>query len=100
MSSLEQNSKLNQKEVDFMSTVVAQKWGNSLGIRIPKEAAERIGINQGSELLLSVSGNQSTITLTPKKVRKEYNLDDLLSRITPENRHKEIDLGIEGRELI
>ncbi|NLO98150.1 MAG: AbrB/MazE/SpoVT family DNA-binding domain-containing protein, partial [Peptococcaceae bacterium] len=41
-------AKRNQeKRVDYMSTVIVQKWGNSLGIRIPKEAAERIGICQG-----------------------------------------------------
>ncbi|MBF8417900.1 AbrB/MazE/SpoVT family DNA-binding domain-containing protein [Heyndrickxia coagulans] len=88
------------KGVDYMSTVVAQKWGNSLGIRIPKEAAERIGIGQGSELELNVIGSESMITLKPKKVRKKYTLDALLSQITPENRHKEIDFGTEGRELI
>lgn len=94
-------NKINQsKGVDYMSTVVAQKWGNSLGIRIPKDAADRIGIDQGSEIELSVIGSESIITLKPKRTRKKYTLDELLSQITPENRHKEIDFGIEGRELI
>lgn len=94
-------SKLNQsKGVDYMSTVIAQKWGNSLGIRIPKDAADRIGINQGSEMVLSVIGSEGIITLKPKKTRKKYTLEELLSQITPENRHEEIDFGIEGRELI
>ena len=92
--------KIDNSEVDYMSTVVAQKWGNSLGIRIPKEAAEKIGIEQGSELLLSVNNTNGTITLQPKKLPKEYNLDELLSQITLENRHKEIDLGLEGREIL
>lgn len=89
-----------EKGADYMSTVTAQKWGNSLGIRIPKEAAERVGINQGAEIELEVVGNETTITLKPKKARKKYKLEELLSQITSENRHKEIDLGIEGRELI
>lgn len=94
-------NKINQsKGVDYMSTVVAQKWGNSLGIRIPKDAADRIGIDQGSEIELSVIGSESIITLKPKRTRKKYTLDELLSQITPENRHNEIDFGIEGRELI
>ena len=94
-------SKLNQsKGVDYMSTVIAQKWGNSLGIRIPKDAADRIGINQGSQMVLSVIGSEGIITLKPKKTRKKYTLEELLSQITPENRHEEIDFGIEGRELI
>lgn len=83
-----------------MSTVTAQKWGNSLGIRIPKEAADRIGIDQGSEMELNVIGSKGTITLKPKRARKKYTLEELLAQITPENQHKEVDLGIEGRELI
>ncbi|WLR42043.1 AbrB/MazE/SpoVT family DNA-binding domain-containing protein [Bacillus carboniphilus] len=93
-------SKKNYEEDDFMSTVIAQKWGNSLGIRIPKEAADRIGIDQGSEMELRVIGSENTLTLKPKKKRKSYKLDELLSQITPENRHKEIDFNREGRELI
>lgn len=94
-------TKINQsKGVDYMSTVTAQKWGNSLGVRIPKEAADRIGIDQGSEMEINVIGSESTITLKPKKPQKKYTLEELLAQITPENRHKEVDFGIEGRELI
>ena len=94
-------TEINQtKGVDYMSTVIAQKWGNSLGIRIPKEAADRIGIEQGSEIELYVTENEKIITLKPKRLQKKYTLEELLSQITPENRHKEIDFGIEGRELI
>ncbi len=81
-----------------MSTVIAQKWGNSLGIRIPKEAADKIGISQGSEIQLYVTENE--ITLRPKRIKKKYTLEELLSQITPENQHQEIDFGTEGRELI
>ncbi len=83
-----------------MFTVTAQKWGNSLGIRIPKDIADRIGIKQGSEMNLSVIDSENIITLKPKKTRKKYTLQELLSQITPENRHEEIDFKIKGRELI
>jgi len=82
-----------------MSTVTAQKWGNSLGIRIPKEAADKIGIDQGSEMELHVIGSES-ITLKPKRTKKRYTLEELLSQITQENRHEEIDFGTAGRELL
>lgn len=93
-------NKSQRKEVDYMSTVIAQKWGNSLGIRIPKEAADRIGISQGSEMELFVTGNDNIITLRPKKAKVKYTLEELLSQITPNNQHKEIDFGTEGREII
>lgn len=83
-----------------MFTITAQKWGNSLGIRIPKDAAARIGIEQGSEMELSVIDSENSIILKPKKTRKNYTLQELLSQITPENRHEEIDFGMKGRELI
>jgi len=77
-----------------------QKWGNSLAVRIPKDVAEKVHIDQGSLMELRVETNEGTITLVPKKARKKYSLDELLSGITPENTHKEIDLGTEGNELI
>nr|WP_233129806.1 hypothetical protein [Domibacillus epiphyticus] len=40
------------------------------------------------------------ITSVPKKRPKKYSLEELLSKITPENRHKEIDFGVEGNEII
>ncbi len=83
-----------------MSTITAQKWANSLGIRIPKEVVDRIGISPGSELELQVFGNENTITLKAKIPKKNYSLEELLTQITDENRHVEIDLGSEGREMI
>jgi len=92
--------KINQRiGDDYLSTVTAQKWGNSLGIRIPKEAADRIGIGQGSEMELHVVGGES-ITLKPKRPSKKYTLEELLAQITPKNRHEEIDFGTERRELL
>ena len=99
MNSKEDKINKNKGSV-YMSTVTAQKWGNSLGIRIPKEAAEFLGINQGTHLELTVEKNKNSISLKPKKVRKKYSLEELLSQITPENRHEEIDFRTEGRELI
>lgn len=32
--------------------------------------------------------------------KKEYTLEELLEQCNPEDRHEEIDFGIEGRELI
>lgn len=78
-----------------MSTTV-QKWGNSLGIRIPHEVAKKIAIQQGSEIEITATGN--TVTLTPKK--KKPTLKELCAQITPENRHEEIDFGRSGRELL
>ncbi|MFC0297824.1 AbrB/MazE/SpoVT family DNA-binding domain-containing protein [Geobacillus jurassicus] len=94
-----QNSIAKKKGENDMSTVIVQKWGNSLGIRIPKDAADQIGIKQGSEMELHVIENEGIITLKPKRTRKKYTLEELIAQITPENQHEEMDFGVEGREL-
>lgn len=88
-----------EKGVNKIMTVetTVQKWGNSLAIRIPSIIAEKVAISQGSELDLNLNKNL-TIELVPKK--KKPTLEELVSKITPENRHAEIDFGIEGNELI
>ncbi|KYO67342.1 AbrB/MazE/SpoVT family DNA-binding domain-containing protein [Thermovenabulum gondwanense] len=83
-----------QKEVPLMTAKV-QKWGNSLAIRIPSVIAEQLAIRQGLELEMVIE-NQA-IKLIPKK--KKPTLEELLAKITPENRHAEIDFGVEGNEL-
>lgn len=98
---MEEKEMHEEKEVEIMSmATTVQKWGNSLAIRIPKDIAERVEINQGSEMEIKVVGNEGTITLVPKKQLKKYSLEELLAQCKPENRHSEIDFGIEGNELI
>lgn len=63
------------------------KWGSSLAIRIPKIVAEQYGISEGSALNLELQPRQFVMSL------REYDLDELVSQITPENRHPETDWG-------
>ncbi|GIQ70470.1 AbrB/MazE/SpoVT family DNA-binding domain-containing protein [Xylanibacillus composti] len=79
-----------------MSTTV-QKWGNSLGIRIPSQIAERIAISQGSEVDLVVSDDHTLIVIPNKK---KPTLEELLAQCKPENRHDELEFGVEGKELL
>lgn len=79
-----------------MSTTV-QKWGNSLGLRIPSQIAEKIAISQGSEVDLVVSDDHTLIVIPHKK---KPTLEELLAQCKPENRHEEVDFGVEGKELL
>lgn len=87
--------KENQGGIRKMTTQV-RKWGNSLAIRIPSHIAEMLSIEQGSELEMKVENQE--IKLVPKK--KKPTLEELLAKVTPENRHDEINFGTEGNELI
>ncbi len=74
-----------------------QKWGNSLAIRIPKPLAEDTRLQQGVEVELTV--DRGRLVAAPVQQRR-YTLDALLARVTPRNRHREIDTGSPvGREL-
>lgn len=88
--------KSNEEKGVIGVTTKVQKWGNSLAVRIPSVIAEQIAIRQGSEMEMIVE-NQA-IKLIPKK--KKPTLEELLAKITPENRHAEIDFGVEGNELL
>ena len=73
-----------------------QKWGNSLGVRIPKALVEQVGVSEGTPVHFSVESGR--LVLTPAKKKK--NLADLLRRITAANTHGETDFGHpQGREV-
>jgi len=74
-----------------------QKWGNSLGLRIPKSFAEEAGVGAGSEVDLAVEKGE-LIVRPVRRVR--YALKELLSDVTPDNIHQEVDTGPPvGREV-
>lgn len=80
-----------------MGTVAAkiQKWGNSLGIRIPKSVAEKLNLAENSEV--EIEHKNGTIVIFPAK--KQYSLESLLKNITKENTHGEEVFEREGNEV-
>lgn len=70
-------------------TTQISKWGNSLGLRLPKSIASEAQLGEGDTVTLSVKGG--AIVIRPSRPR--YALEDLVDRITPQNRHKETDWG-------
>lgn len=73
----------------------AQKWGNSLAVRIPKAIADQAGVRAEDELEIEVVAR--VIRLKPR--RPEVNLEHLLKGITRKNLHGETDFGkTEGGE--
>lgn len=73
----------------------AQRWGNSLAVRIPKSIAQQAGVNEQDELDIDVDAE--VIRLRPR--RRQPGLAELLERVTPANLHGEADFGPpQGRE--
>jgi antitoxin MazE len=73
------------------------RWGNSLAVRIPKPVATAAKLKMGDDLELDVEGPG---WVRIRKPRRKPTLEELVSRITPENRHSETDWGEPvGKEL-
>ena len=78
-----------KRRVKSMKTKV-QRWGNSLAVRIPKVIAVESSLDDGSLVDLKlVSGS---VVLTPVRGHK-HRLQELLSGITEDNVHREVDTG-------
>lgn len=76
-------------------TIKIARWGNSLGIRIPKQIAEQVQLNEGDEIEISTDKNK--LILIPQK--KKYTLEELLDGMSDEHLHSEVDWGESvGRE--
>lgn len=70
------------------STQIA-KWGNSLGLRLPKAVAAEARVGEGDTVEVTVK--DGAIIIRPAQVT--YTLEELVSKITPRNRHAETDWG-------
>lgn len=60
-----------------------QKWGNSLGLRIPSQLSKQMSLGPGSEVDIFIE--EDRLIIKPKK----ESLKTLLSQITPANCHYE-----------
>jgi antitoxin MazE len=72
------------------------RWGNSLGLRIPKDLAGRYRLTEGSRVELKAVGDHIVISMP-----RRYDLADMLAGITPEAMHEAFDWGDDlGREIV
>ena len=63
--------------------IIVKKWGNSLGIRLPKKIARLLHIDSGTEVDVSIRDKEIIIKM------HQSELDTLLDKITPSNIHNE-----------
>lgn len=75
-------------------TATISRWGNSLGLRIPKAAIAEANLKEGDTVRVVPQDGQLVIV----KV-KTRSLDELVARITPENRHVESLPALVGNEV-
>ncbi len=69
---------------------VIRKWGNSPALRLPAWALKEAAL--GLEQKVTITVSRGRIVIEPYG-HVEYNLDDLLAGITPQNAHEEVSFG-------
>ncbi len=75
-----------------------QKWGNSQGIRFPREVLRKAHISVGDNVDISVQTGKILVKPANAK-RGKYRLKELLSKMPSNYKTKEEDWGVpEGRE--
>ena len=76
-----------------------QKWGNSQGLRVPKDVLEQAQIGVGDDVQLSVRGGR--IIVEPvTKIRGRYKLKELVAKIPKGHRTAEAEWGApRGKEV-
>lgn len=79
-----------------MTQIQLSKWGNSLGLRVPRDLAARLGLTEGSRVDIEARGNALVVT----KTKRRFSLDELLAGMTPEREHKAEDDAPRGAEIL
>jgi antitoxin MazE len=76
--------------------VQVTKWGNSLGVRVPRDVAARIGLTEGSRVDIEARGDHLVIT----KSNRRFTLEALLEGMTPDRQHPSLDDAPRGTEML
>ena len=73
------------------------RWGNSLGLRIPKDVSARAGLREGSRVEVEMQGDRIVISAA----RPTYVLAEMLQGMTPDAMREAFDWGPDrGREIV
>jgi antitoxin MazE len=73
------------------------KWGNSLGLRVPRDIAARVGFTEGVRVDIEAS-DDGRIIIT--RSRRRFTLDELLAGMTSDREHVLEDDASAGEEII
>jgi antitoxin MazE len=67
-----------------------QRWGNSLGLRIPRAFAAEAAVEAGAAVELSLRDGDLTVS---RPRRPKYRVDELVRTVNAKNLHGEVDTG-------
>lgn len=73
------------------------KWGNSQGVRFPKELLDKIHLVIGMHVKAEYVDGK--IIIEPVTVPKKYTIKQLVDKIPATHQQTEYDWGVEGEEV-
>jgi antitoxin MazE len=73
------------------------RWGNSLGVRVPRDIAARAGLTEGARVDIETADDGRIII--SRSIRR-FTLEELLRDMTPEREHTASDDPARGEELL
>jgi antitoxin MazE len=74
-----------------------KKWGNSASVRIPAAILDAVHVSIDQDV--DIRAENGRIVIEP--LRKQLTLESLLSQVTPDNLHGEVDFGSSvGSEIL
>lgn len=75
--------------------MTVSKWGNSLGIRVPKDVAADLHLSEGSTLVIEPQNGGYLIRASGRAPITRYKLTDLVAGMTKADREpRELDWGL------
>ena len=70
-------------------SVTLHRWGNSVGLRLPKPLLEQLGLSEGSRVDVKIDNGRLVI----EPHRKRLTLKEVLEGFSPDNQPGEVDWG-------
>ena len=64
--------------------VQISKWGNSLGLRVPRNVALQTGLAEGAQVDVEARDDGSIVV---RKTKRRYTLEELVAGMTPDKAH-------------
>jgi len=71
-------------------SVTLHRWGNSVGLRVPKPLLEQLGLGEGSKVEVRVENGR--LVIEPER-KPRLTLKDVLKGFGPSDRHGEVGWG-------
>jgi antitoxin MazE len=73
------------------------KWGNSLGLRVPRDVAARAGLTEGTRVDVEARGDGAIVVT---KSNRRFTLEELVAGMMPDKEHPSWDDPPRGEEIL